>query len=101
MQVSVVLLPKPSSHNHVIFSLLPHDHRLCVTIHLADQNCCLTFSNLSDRWQCIDEDRWLRCTTDNRLHQMHQPHVCIAFHWYTLHCNAYLTSENDSYNAQR
>ena len=66
MQVStvlLVLLPEPSASHHILFIFLPCDHWFGGTKYLADQDCCLTFGNLSHRRQCVDEAWWLRCTT--------------------------------------
>jgi len=65
MQVPTVLLPKPSTQYHSIVILLPRDDWLGRAKHIADQDGCLSFSNLSNRRQCVDEAWWFGYITDH------------------------------------
>ena len=73
-QVSTVFLPKSSAKYHLrntldfFVLLLPRDRRFRSTKHLADEHCRLTFGNLSDGRQSVDEARWLRYATDHMSH---------------------------------
>jgi len=64
MQISVVF-SKSSADYYIFFILFPRDHWFWSTKHLADKDGRLSFGNLSDRLQRIDEAWRLRCITDN------------------------------------